>query len=73
MDDLSTLPDLVVKKNTTLVHMKGDTGSWETPSGVKFTKKSPYQVVPVQEAQVLLSNRRFEQATAEDAKEFFGV
>ena len=71
-NDLSQPPP-VVRDGTVLVHMKGSTGSWETPSGVKFTKKSPYQVVPEYEAMVLLDMRRFEPADPESVKEFFGV
>ena len=63
----------VVKAGTVLIHMRGSTGSWETPSGVKFTKKSPYQVVPEHEANMLLDLNRFEPADPESVKKFFGI
>lgn len=48
-------------------------GSWTTPSGVTFSKTKPYQLVPAEEIEPLLSSGRFRRAEALEVKEFYNI
>jgi hypothetical protein len=58
------------KADKVLILMKFGAG-WMTPSGVSFTKDHPFQLVPTEEVEALLSNERFERAGAEDLQKYY--
>lgn len=57
----------------TVLFMTSKGGSWTTPSGVKFTKEKPYQLVPPEEIEPLLISGRFRRAEALEVKNFYKI
>lgn len=68
-------PIKTIKKGKVLVKMIGESGSWLTPSGVKFTTESPFQLLSFHEADSLIRNQpyRFAEGKAEEVKAFYGL
>ncbi len=46
---------------------------WQTPSGVSFSDKHPYQLVPLGESVYLLAEGRFRPASKEELKIHYRV
>lgn len=57
----------------TVLFMTSKGGSWTTPSGVKFTRDKPYQLVPPEEIEPLLISGRFRRAEALEVKNFYKI
>jgi hypothetical protein len=58
-----------------LVKMISETGSWTTPSGLKFSSKRPFQLCDFGEADSLIKNNpeRFIEGDPKDLKKFYGL
>lgn len=64
-----------IKSGKVLVRMTSETGSWTTPSGVKFTSTRPFQLLSFHEADSLIKNNpeRFSEGKEDELKKFYGL
>lgn len=65
--------DEVISAQGTVLFMTSDGGSWTTASGVTFSRTKPYQLVPPEEIEPLLTSGRFRRAEPLEVKNFYKI
>lgn len=65
--------DDVIATKGAVLFMTSSGGSWATPSGVQFTASRPYQLVPAEEVESLLTSGRFRRAEPQEVKDFYNI